>query len=87
MSDSFATPWNVARQAPLSVRFPRQEYWSVLPFPSPVDLPNPGVKPTSPALQVDSLPLSYREAAGIARSKKSNKCWQSCGETGALIHC
>ena len=45
----FATPWTVARQAPLSMGFPRQEYWSGLPFPSPGDLPNPGIKPRSPA--------------------------------------
>ena len=41
----FATPWTVACQAPLSVGFPRQEYWSGLPFPSPGDLPDPGIKP------------------------------------------
>ena len=46
----FATPWTVAHQAPLSMEFPRQEYWSGLPFPSPGDLPNPGIKPESPAL-------------------------------------
>ena len=50
MSDSFVTPWIVAHQAPLSMGFPRQEYWSELPFPSPRDLPNPGIKPGSPAL-------------------------------------
>ena len=50
ISDSFATPWTAARQAPLSVGFSRQEYWSGLPFPSPGDLPNPGIKPMSPAL-------------------------------------
>ena len=51
MSDSFATPWIfVAPQASLSVGFPRQEYWSGLPFPSPRDLPDPGIEPTSPAL-------------------------------------
>ena len=49
VSDS-ATPWTVARQAPLSVRFSRQEYWSGLPFPSLGDLPNPGIKPRSPAV-------------------------------------
>ena len=43
-------------QTPLSMRFPRQEYWSGLPFPSPGDFPNPGIKPVSPALQADSLP-------------------------------
>ena len=52
----FATPWTIAHQAPLSVEFCRQEYWSGLPFPSPGDLPNPGIKPGSPALQVDSSP-------------------------------
>ena len=50
MSDSFATPWTVAYQAPLSMGFPRQEYWSGLPCPPPGDLPNPGVKPMSPPL-------------------------------------
>ena len=46
----FATPWTVACQASLSMGFPRQEYWSELPFLSPGDLPNPGIKPSSPAL-------------------------------------
>ena len=49
VSDS-ATPWTVAHQAPLSMGFPRQEYWSRLPFPSPGDLSNPGIEPASPAL-------------------------------------
>ena len=53
---TLATPWTVACQAPLSMRFSRQEYWSGLPFPSPRDLPDPGMKPGSPALQADSLP-------------------------------
>ena len=48
--------WAVAGQAPLSMEFPRQEFWSGLPFPSAGDLPNPGTEPQSPALQVDSLP-------------------------------
>ena len=47
---SFATPWTVARQAPLSIGFPKQEYWSGLPFPPPGDLPDPGIKPVSPVL-------------------------------------
>ena len=51
-----ATPWTVTHQAPLSVGFPRQEYWSGLPFLSPEDLPNSGIEPRSPALQADSLP-------------------------------
>ena len=58
----FVTPWTVAHHAPLSVEFSRQEYWSGLPFPSSVDLPNPGIEPGSPALQPDSLPLSHQES-------------------------
>ena len=50
------TPWTGARQAPLSMGFSRQEHWSGLPFPSPGDLPDPGIEPKSPALQADSLP-------------------------------
>ena len=46
----FATPWTVAYQASQSMRFSRHEYWSGLPFPSPGDLPNPGIEPGSPAL-------------------------------------
>ena len=49
------TPWTVAHQAPLSMEFSGQEYWSGLSFPSPGDLPNPGIEPRSPALQADSL--------------------------------
>ena len=49
-------PWTVAYQAPPSIDVSRQEYWSGLPFPSPGDLPDPGVEPTSPALQSDALP-------------------------------
>ena len=51
----FATPWTVAYQAPLSMGFSRQEYWSGLPFPSPGDLPDPGIEPRSPALEADAL--------------------------------
>ena len=52
----FVTPWTVAYKAPLSMEFSRQEYWSGLPFPSPGDLPDPGIEPWSPALQTDTLP-------------------------------
>ena len=51
----FATPWTVAHQAPPSMGFSRQEYWSGLPFPSPRDLSDPGIEPRSPALQADAL--------------------------------
>ena len=53
----FVTPWTVARQVPLSVGFSRQEYWSGLPFPSPGDLPDPGIEPRSPALRADAFNL------------------------------
>ena len=52
------TLWTVARQAPLSMGFSRQEYWNGLPFPPPGDLPNPQIESMFPALQVDSLLLS-----------------------------
>ena len=62
MSASFATPWTVAQQPPLSMGFSRQEYWSGLPFPAPGDHPDPGIKLTSlvsPAWQANSLPLGH----------------------------
>ena len=52
----FATPWTVAYQAPPSMGFSRQEYWSGLPFPSPGDFPDPGIEPRFLALQADTLP-------------------------------
>ena len=51
----FVTPWTVAHQAPPSMEFSRQEYQSELPFPSPGDLPDPGIEPRSPALRADTL--------------------------------
>ena len=59
----FASPWSTAHQAPLSMGFSRQEYWSGLPCPPPGDLPEPGVEPTSPespGFQAISLPLRHR---------------------------
>ena len=52
----FVTPWTVAYEAPLSVEFSRQEYWTGLPFSSPGDFPDPGIEPGSPTLQSDTLP-------------------------------
>ena len=52
----FASPWTVVYQASLSMEFPKQEYWNGLPFPSPADLPDPGIEPRSPTLQADTLP-------------------------------
>ena len=56
---TFATPWTVAQQAPLSLGFLRQEYWNGLPFPSPGDLPKPRIKSRSPALQADASHLCH----------------------------
>ena len=68
----FATPWTAVHQTPPSMGFTKQEYWSGLPFPSPGDLPNPGIEPRSPALQADAL---TSESPGYAAAAKS--C-QSC---------
>ena len=66
----FATLWTVALQAPLTMGFARQEYWSELPFPSAGDLPSTGIKPGSPVLQADCLPIEPPgrpfEASGAA---------------------
>ena len=63
------SPWTIACQAPPSMEFPRQEYWSGLPFSSPGDLPNPGIELRSPALQADALPS---EPLGKARFGSSS---------------
>ena len=63
----FATPWTAAHQAPRSMRFSRKGYWSGLPFPSPEDLPNPGIEPGFPALQADSLPTELQGKPLIPR--------------------
>ena len=78
----FATPWTVAYQALPSMGFSRQECWSGLPFPSPGDLPDPGIEPGSPGLQADALPSEppgkptsinnndfYRQYTGITMRK------------------
>ena len=70
MSDSFVTPWTVACQARLSVGLSRQEYGSGLPFPSPGDLPHPGIKSISPAWQLGSLPLSHQGSPSVHMCKK-----------------
>ena len=70
--ESSVIPWTVALEVPLSKGFPRQEYWSGLPFSSPGDLLNPGIKPMSPALQADSLPLSHLGSQGIHIEKNLN---------------
>ena len=69
MSDS-CNPWTVARQAPLSMGFSRQEYWSGLPFPSPGDPPDPGTEAGSPALQAESLPTELNTYSFHSQAKQ-----------------
>ena len=73
-----ATPWTAAHQAPLSMGFSRQEYWSGLPFPSPGDHPDPGIEPKSPTLQPDAL---TSEPPGKPREGSGNPFQYSCMET------
>ena len=82
----FAIPWIVAHQAPLYMEFSRQEYWSGLPFPSPGDLPNPGIKPRYPTLQADIL-LSLPQANLSTKQKQIHReqtctCQGGCGGQG-----
>ena len=70
----FVTPWMVAYKAPPSMGFSRQEYWSGLPFPSPGDLPNPGIEPGFPALQINALPS---ESPGKSKEKGNERCFRS----------
>ena len=65
----FATSWTVSYQSPPSMGFSRQEYWSGLPFPSPEDLPNPGIEPRSPALQTDALLSEPPRKPNLCNSK------------------
>ena len=78
----FATPWTVAYQVPLSMEFSRQEYWSGWPFPSPEDLPNPGIEPGSPTLQADALPS---EPPGKPTESKARATFKDLGIDGKLI--
>ena len=68
----FATPWTVAHQAPPSMGFSRQEYWSGLPFPSPRDRPDPGIEPRSPSLQADPLP--YEPPGKVLITREHSVC-------------
>ena len=82
MSNS-ATPLTVACQAPLSMKFSRQEYWSGLPFPSTGDLPDPGIKLGSPALQADALPA---ELLGKPKVKVTQLCLTVCDPMDCIVH-
>ena len=69
----FVTPWTVAHQAPPSMEFSRQEHWSGLPFPSPGNLPNPGIEPGSAALWADTLLSELPENPKIVHFKLLKK--------------
>ena len=69
----FATPWTVGHQAPPSMGFPRQEYWNGVPFPSPGDIPDPGIEPGSPTLQADAL-TSEPPALGLKKVSLKDCC-------------
>ena len=75
----FVTPWTVAYQAPPSMGFSRQDYWSGLPFPSPGDLPNPGIEPWSPTLEADALTSEPPGKPNIYLYKSLNKKQESFG--------
>ena len=74
VSDSFVNPCAIALQAPLSIGFSRQEYWSGLLFPSPGHLPNPGIEPSSPASQADSLPPERPGSSCYFFESQSESC-------------
>ena len=92
----FVIPWTVAYQAPPSMEFSRQEYWSGLPFPSPGDLPNPGIEPRSPTLQADVLPSEppgkpFRHTAATVAAKSLQSCPtlsdpMDCSLQGSSVH-
>ena len=79
----FATPWTVAHQAPPSMGFSMQEYWNGLPFPSPGDLPNPGITPRSPALQADAL-TSEQDPPNEERGNQWMN-WESVEPLGVVV--
>ena len=81
----FATPWTTACQAPLSMEFSRQEYWSGLPFPTPGNLPNPGIKHTSPVSPELAGRLFTTETKAFD-CVDHNKLWKKLQETGIPDH-
>ena len=80
----FTRPWTVAHQAPLSIKFFRQEYWSGLPFPSPGDLPDRGIEPGSPTLLVDSLP--FEPSIQFSSVVQSCPALGDCSTPGLSVH-
>ena len=85
-SPTFVAPWTIGCQAPLCKGFPRQEYWGGLPFPPPGNLPNPGIEPRSPALQVDCLPTALPGKIYSTYTEDLNSLmnWWQCGSQVSL---
>jgi len=79
------TPWTVAYQAPPSMRFSRQEYWSGLPFPSPGNLPDPGIEPGSPASEADTL-TSEPPKVEVAESGRTLCNPMDCSPPVSSVH-
>ena len=83
----FATPWTEAYQAPLSMGLSRQEYWRGVPFPSPGDLPDPGIEPGSPVLQTDALRLTHQGSVTTTIMVVLAATTQSpCGRQGRIAY-
>ena len=83
----FGTPWTLAYQAPPSMEFSRQEYWSGLQFPSPWYLPDPGVEPRSPALQADALPSELPGKPQINLGRDQLHLWYSMSQSVKMHVC
>ena len=81
-----ATPWIVACQAPLSMGFSRQEYWSGLPSLSPGDLPEPGIKPGSPALQASLVAQLVKNPPAVRETWVQSLGWEDPLEKGKATH-
>ena len=81
----FATPWTIALQTPLFMEFSKQEYWSGVPFPSTGDIPDPGIEPESPALQVGCYCLRHQGSPGELAMCQSGH-WGSLEESDPLLH-
>ena len=99
ISDSFMTLWVAAHQAPLSMEFSKQEYWTGLPCPTPGDLPDPRIEPSSPASQVDFLPIEppespyiclcvyiYMDVCVCVWKKKWKSCMTLCNPMDYTVH-
>ena len=87
---NFATPWTIACQASLSMEFSRPEYWGGQPFPSPVDLPDPGIEPRSPTLQADSLPAELQwkpKTIGMGSLSLLQWIFPTQESNPGLLHC